>query len=271
MSEPPALEQREARHRETADAGEQPEGWARTLTAPDHAEDGGGERQEADEHDGMRRGDVLERQRRQEGKTDDDHKGDDDERNEVADCGTALTQGEKHRRAEQGRDHRPRRGQEERREPADRHPRRRQRGAEDDDAHEAVAPPRRIPLHRVVSSRLVSRDRTGPGLGALTIIPRPCRQMLSPRCPCETGMMNPAHLDLFRAVLRHGGMTRAAAALGIGQPHVSRAMAQLEADLGFALFVRGHGSVLPTQEGEAFAREVERTYAGLDHLSQAAR
>ncbi|GJE18106.1 Octopine catabolism/uptake operon regulatory protein OccR [Methylobacterium marchantiae] len=83
--------------------------------------------------------------------------------------------------------------------------------------------------------------------------------------------MNPAHIDLFRAVLRHGGMTRAAAALGIGQPHVSRAVAQLEADLGFALFVRGHGSALPTQEGEAFAREVERTYAGLDHLSQAAR
>ncbi|WP_336485710.1 LysR family transcriptional regulator [Methylobacterium nigriterrae] len=84
-------------------------------------------------------------------------------------------------------------------------------------------------------------------------------------------MMNPAHIDLFRAVLRHGGMTRAAAALGIGQPHVSRAMAQLEADLGFPLFVRGHGSASPTQEGEAFAREVERTCAGLDHLRHAAR
>lgn len=83
--------------------------------------------------------------------------------------------------------------------------------------------------------------------------------------------MNPAHIDLFRAVLRHGGMTRAAAALGIGQPHVSRAMAQLEADLGFLLFVRGHGSALPTREGEAFAREVEQTYAGLDHLRHAAR
>ena len=82
--------------------------------------------------------------------------------------------------------------------------------------------------------------------------------------------MNPAHLDLFRAVLRHGGMTRAAAALGIGQPHVSRAIAQLEADLGFALFVRGHGAALPTREGEAFAREVERTYAGLDALRAAA-
>ncbi|MCJ2080655.1 LysR family transcriptional regulator [Methylobacterium sp. J-090] len=84
-------------------------------------------------------------------------------------------------------------------------------------------------------------------------------------------MMNPAQIDLFRAVLRHGGMTRAAAALGIGQPHVSRAIAQLEAGLGFALFVRGHGSARPTREGAAFAREVERTYAGLDHLAEAAR
>jgi DNA-binding transcriptional LysR family regulator len=82
--------------------------------------------------------------------------------------------------------------------------------------------------------------------------------------------MNPAHIDLFRAVMRHGGMTRAAATLGIVQPHVSRAIAQLEADLGFLLFVRGHGSALPTEEGEAFSREVERTYAGLDHLRQAA-
>lgn len=84
-------------------------------------------------------------------------------------------------------------------------------------------------------------------------------------------MMNPAHLELFRAVLRHGGMTRAADALGIGQPHVSRAVAQLERDIGFPLFVRGHGSAIPTPEGAAFAREVARTYAGLDHLREAAR
>ena len=84
-------------------------------------------------------------------------------------------------------------------------------------------------------------------------------------------MINPAHLDLFRAVIRHGGMTRAAEALGTGQPHVSRAMAALEAELGFRLFVRGHGAALPTEEGEAFACEVEQTYAGLDHLSRAAR
>ncbi|MBN4092991.1 MULTISPECIES: LysR family transcriptional regulator [Methylobacterium] len=84
-------------------------------------------------------------------------------------------------------------------------------------------------------------------------------------------MMNPAHLDLFRAVMRHGGMTRAGEVLGIGQPHISRAIAQLEAALGFALFVRGHGNAFPTPEGEAFAQEVAQTYAGLDHLQQAAR
>ncbi len=84
-------------------------------------------------------------------------------------------------------------------------------------------------------------------------------------------MFNPAHIDLFRAVLRHGGMTRAAAALGIGQPYVSRGIAQLEGAVGFPLFVRGHGSASPTPEGEAFAREVELTYAGLDDLAVAAR
>ena len=92
-----------------------------------------------------------------------------------------------------------------------------------------------------------------------------------PNHPKWSIVTNPAHIDLFRAVMRHDGMTRAAEALGIGQPHVSRAIAQLEADLGFPLFVRGHGSALPTREGEAFSREVERTYAGLDQLRQAGR
>lgn len=95
-----------------------------------------------------------------------------------------------------------------------------------------------------------------------------CHQSIS---PCNSGMLNPAHIDLFRAVIRHGGITRAAEALGIGQPHVSRAIAQLEADLGFPLFIRGRGSAFPTKEGEAFSREVDRTYAGLDQLEHAAR
>ena len=76
--------------------------------------------------------------------------------------------------------------------------------------------------------------------------------------------MNPAHLDLFRAVPRHGGMTRAAAALGIGQPHVSRAIAQLETDLGFALFVRGHGAAADHASAAWRASEGAVTGVGQD-------
>jgi DNA-binding transcriptional LysR family regulator len=83
--------------------------------------------------------------------------------------------------------------------------------------------------------------------------------------------LNPRALDLFREVVRHNGMTRAAAALGIGQPFVTRAIARLEAEIGFALFARAHGGVTLTPEGEAFLREVERSRAGLDQLGRAAR
>jgi DNA-binding transcriptional LysR family regulator len=62
-------------------------------------------------------------------------------------------------------------------------------------------------------------------------------------------MINPAHLDLFRAVMRHGGMTRAAGALGICEPHVSRAMTQLEAKTG--LFVCRHGTARRGASGSA--------------------
>ena len=83
--------------------------------------------------------------------------------------------------------------------------------------------------------------------------------------------MNPRHLDLFREVVRYAGMTRAAAALGIGQPFITRSIAQLEREIGFALFVRGRGAVTLTPEGDLFLQEVERSRAGLDFLDRAAR
>jgi DNA-binding transcriptional LysR family regulator len=83
--------------------------------------------------------------------------------------------------------------------------------------------------------------------------------------------LNPRHLDLFRDVVRYNGMTKAAEILGVGQPFVTRAIARLEAEIGFALFLRGHGGVMLTPEGEMFLQEVERSRAGLDYLSRAAR
>ena len=83
--------------------------------------------------------------------------------------------------------------------------------------------------------------------------------------------LNPRHVDLFREVVRHNGITKAALSLLIGQPFVSRAIARLEREIGFALFERGRGGVTLTPEGEIFLHEVERNQAGLEYLARAAR
>jgi len=83
--------------------------------------------------------------------------------------------------------------------------------------------------------------------------------------------MDMRQIELFRAVMLHSGINRAAAALGIAQPNISRAIAALEKDIGFALFDREKQRVTATDEGIAFFREVQHSFAGLDRLGQAAR
>ncbi len=58
-------------------------------------------------------------------------------------------------------------------------------------------------------------------------------------------------LEYFAAAVEHGGAARAAQALGVSQPSVSKAVAELEAHWGERLFVRLH------------ARGLEPTAAGL--------
>lgn len=77
-------------------------------------------------------------------------------------------------------------------------------------------------------------------------------------------------IEAFRAVAQHGGFSRAARALGVGQPSLTRSVARLEGTIGFALFLRGQGAARLTPEGEAFLREVDRAFTGLDRLRVAA-
>ncbi|WP_372619472.1 LysR family transcriptional regulator [Falsiroseomonas sp.] len=78
-------------------------------------------------------------------------------------------------------------------------------------------------------------------------------------------------VEAFHAVARHGGFSRAARALNVGQPSLTRSVARLEAGIGFPLFLRGQGAARLTPEGEAFLREVERAFSGLDRLRVAAQ
>ncbi len=75
-------------------------------------------------------------------------------------------------------------------------------------------------------------------------------------------------LQAFRAVCQLGAMTRAAKQLGISQPAVSRLLASFSDTVGFQLFERKGGQLIPTQESRFLLKEVGRLLDGLDHISE---
>ena len=75
------------------------------------------------------------------------------------------------------------------------------------------------------------------------------------------------HLDVFRAVMRSGTATGAAALLGVTQPAVSRLLAQTEDRADFALFERLGGRLVPTARGQALYAETERLFAGVEEIA----
>ncbi|PZQ61428.1 MAG: LysR family transcriptional regulator [Phenylobacterium zucineum] len=82
--------------------------------------------------------------------------------------------------------------------------------------------------------------------------------------------MNFRQLEIFRAVMVSGSASRAADLLQITQPAVSRAVGELEGALGFLLFDRVRGRLVPTAEGRLFFRDVSLSFVGLDSLRASA-
>src|SRR5215471_16304613 len=71
--------------------------------------------------------------------------------------------------------------------------------------------------------------------------------------------MNLHHLRLFAAVVDHGGFTKAAAALNLSQPAISKSLKELEAELNLTLIDRSGRSIRLTDAGRALharAREL---------------
>jgi DNA-binding transcriptional LysR family regulator len=75
-------------------------------------------------------------------------------------------------------------------------------------------------------------------------------------------------LRAFRAVMEAGSTAAAADRLGRTQPQLSRLIAQLEGELGFALFYRERRRLVPTARSHLFYREVLRALDGLDNIKQ---
>lgn len=79
------------------------------------------------------------------------------------------------------------------------------------------------------------------------------------------------HIEVFQALMRTRSVTRAAELLRSSQPTASRYLGELERDVGFALFERASGRLVPTPEAEALFQEVERSFSGLDKIADVAR
>ncbi len=77
-------------------------------------------------------------------------------------------------------------------------------------------------------------------------------------------------LSIFRAIMLHTQLGRAAQATGSSQPTLSRELARLEQLLGFALFDRIAGRLRPTVRALELMQEVERSFIGLDQIARRA-
>ena len=71
------------------------------------------------------------------------------------------------------------------------------------------------------------------------------------------------HVEAFVAIVRHGGFTRASAALHLSQPAVSRRIGLLETELGAPLFERLPAGPLLTEAGHAFLPHAEALLASM--------
>lgn len=67
-------------------------------------------------------------------------------------------------------------------------------------------------------------------------------------------------MEVFRAVMLTGSINGASKMLFVSQPAVSRIVSHTEQNLGYKLFNRTKGRLLPTPEGEALFREVDEFY-----------
>ncbi|WP_279613028.1 LysR substrate-binding domain-containing protein [Burkholderia vietnamiensis] len=74
------------------------------------------------------------------------------------------------------------------------------------------------------------------------------------------------HIEIFRLLMQSGSATQTARILSTSQSTISRELAIFERSLGFKLFERTGGRLVPTRKSAVIYAEVERSYQGLDRL-----
>jgi len=78
-------------------------------------------------------------------------------------------------------------------------------------------------------------------------------------------------IEVFHAVYSNGSMTNAAAKLNVSQPSVSKVLAHAEQQLGYRLFDRVKGKLIPTPEAHQLFKHVRDVYEDVDRLRHVAQ
>ena len=73
-------------------------------------------------------------------------------------------------------------------------------------------------------------------------------------------------IEVFHAIYSSGSMTNAAALLNVSQPSVSKVLAHAEQQLGYRLFDRVKGKLVPTPEAHQLFAYVRTVYEDVDRL-----
>jgi DNA-binding transcriptional LysR family regulator len=83
--------------------------------------------------------------------------------------------------------------------------------------------------------------------------------------------MRARHIEVFHAIYTNGSISTAARALNVSQPSLSKILKHAEDQLGFALFRRIRGRLVPTNEADVLFREVADVQQRLGALRRTAR
>lgn len=83
--------------------------------------------------------------------------------------------------------------------------------------------------------------------------------------------MNLRHIEIFHAVYVNGSVSAAARALNVSQPSVSKMLRHAESLLGFQLFQRTNGGLVPTEDAHGLFADVSEIQDRVHALREAGR
>ncbi|MDP9840397.1 DNA-binding transcriptional LysR family regulator [Neorhizobium huautlense] len=81
--------------------------------------------------------------------------------------------------------------------------------------------------------------------------------------------LNLRQVEIFKAVIEQGTVSRAAESAFISQPAASKLLVQLESDHGLTLFDRHKGRLIPTAQALRLYEEIDRIFAGVRQVESA--